>query len=242
MVSKKFFFELILLFVIKNCYSQFLFGLKAGLSNNMIKTSITNRSYTILSSELGYVVGIKTSQKFSNNLSIESELDLIQKNYSLKRTEKYTGIYDKYKNTFLQFPLDLKYQIIKFRKLKTMFVTGCFISYWITSELSGFVPNVFNTTNTIKDNGEITQNFLIEHYSEKYHFNRKKDNRFEFGLNFGVSIGYDLNEKCMLLLDCYYFYSLTDLQKKYMINQVPKSNRTVLFGVGCLLKYPQKKK
>jgi len=80
----------------------------------------------------------------------------------------------------------------------------------------------------------------VANFGEKYKFNSLIDNRFEYGFDTGLQLDYKVNSKYSIFLDSNYYQSLTDQQKKYMINQVSKTNQTLCISIGCLFKFSTK--
>jgi hypothetical protein len=106
----------------------------------------------------------------------------------------------------------------------------------VYSRVNGVLPNIFNTKNQLDRDGQSVQSFYLTSYSEEYHFNKKRDNRSEFGLQAGFTLQYNMNEKNGFFVEYVFYQSLTDTQKKYMINQISKINRTFLIFVGFVFR------
>jgi hypothetical protein len=70
-------------------------------------------------------------------------------------------------------------------------------------------------------------------YNQPYEFNSTRDNRFEFGWLLGIGVSYDA-KMYKLFIEGRLTQSMTDQQKKYMINQVPRYNQTYILSVGWL--------
>lgn len=222
--------------------AQTSIGLNGGYTNNCMNTDIANRAYSHQVNLGGYSLGILYKKPISKVFALQTGLELLQKNYSFERTESYTGIYENYNNTYFQLPLMGEIDVFKRKKFNVALNAGVFGAYWIYAKVNGVTPNVFNTTNQLDADGKGIQNFNLTNYSEEYQFNKQKDNRFEFGLLTGINMQYNANEKNGFFIECLYYQSLTDIQKKYMENQVSKINQTFQVSVGFLLKLNSHKK
>jgi hypothetical protein len=248
LLKKNIKYKFFILIMIWECVSinrlnaQTSIGVKGGYTNNCLNTSIMGRSYTHQVNLGGYSFGVFCERSVSRIFAVRADIELIQKNYSFQRTEKYKGIYEDYYNTYCQLPVILQVDVFKRKKFNIALNTGVFGAYWIYAKVNGVTPNVFDTTNQLDEDGKGTQNFNLTNYSEKYQFNKQKDNRFEFGLLTGINIQYDANEKNGFFIECLYYQSLTDIQKKYMENQVSNINQTLQVSVGFLLKLNSHKK
>lgn len=214
--------------------AQMSIGIEGGYTNNFLKTSIMNRSYTRQVNLGGYSVGVFCKRSVSKVFAVRVGIELMQKNYSFERTEKYKGIYENYYNTYCQLPVILQIDVFKRKKVKLAFNTGVFCAYWTFSKLKGTIPNAFNTTNEMDNDGQSIQNFKLTNYSESYSFDKAIDNRLEFGLLSGVHFQFNLNPEKSIFAEYNYYWSLTDMQKKYMVNQASKKNRTSVFVIGLL--------
>lgn len=220
--------------------AQMYIGIEGGYTNNFLNTSVMNRSYTRHVNLGGYNVGVFCKRSVSKVFAVRAGIELMQKNYSFERTEKYKGIYENYYNTYCQLPVTLQIDVFKRKKVNLAFNTGVFGAYWVSSKLKGTIPNVFNTTNEMDTDGQSIQNFKITDYFENYSFEKRIDNRLEFGLLAGVNFLFNLNDKKGIFVEYNYYWSLTDMQKKYMINQAPKKNQSSAFAFGFLLKLKDK--
>lgn len=243
MVNKQIVFFCALLYVsICTCKAQFSIGIDAGYNYNHLNTDIQNIKFSKITSEGGYSTGLQINYSLTKILSLQTGIDLLQKNYSFTRTGKYTGIYETFTNSYLQIPIAVKLRIFEKKNFQIFFKTGVYGAYWAFAKVNGTTLNIFNSTNTINSDRKIIQYLSITDYSENYQFNDAKDNRHEFGLNTGICIHYALNRKYLVLIESSYFQSFTDQQKKYMVMQFSKINQTLSISIGCLMTFPNLKK
>lgn len=235
------FFIALLLVTTSIIKGQFFVGFDVGYNYNHLNTDISDRDYTKNTNENGYCIGLQFNYHLINLLSLQTGVGILQKNYSFTRTENYLGVHETFTNSYLQVPLTLQIRIFEKKKFQIFFNIGFYEAYWTFANVNGAIPNIFNTTSTIRNDGQIVQYLSLTNYSEKYQFNSLKDNRFESGLITGISINYDLNNKYSAFIESNYYQSLTDQQKKYMINQISKINQTLCISIGCLMKFSTNK-
>jgi hypothetical protein len=202
-------------------------GLEAGISNNYLNTNISDRVSTVIDYSIGYTVNIPLQYKVKQWLYIEAIPGITQKNYSIDRTDSFAGIYEKFTNSYLQIPLAVK--LVYGKRLQAIGDLGIYGGYWLSSRVSGRIPNVFGE--------DSSGNLQEDNYNEKYQFDSQKDNRFEFGWVAGIGVQYHINQKYMLIGSCRYYQSLTDHQKTYMINQVPGYNQAFTFVLGAMMAF-----
>ena len=237
MTDKKFISFLLSLLVVSFAgKAQFSVGVSGGYSNNHLNTDISNRVYTTNTNGNGFSADLQINYNLSNRISLQSGLGLVQKNYSFIRTGDYQGVFETFTNTYLQLPLTARVKILEKKKLRILFNIGVYEAYWTFAHVHGATPNILNSTNSTNSSGQMVQYTNIDNYSEKYQFNTIKDNRFEFGLTAGISIQYAINNKYSIFIEPDYYQSLTDQQKKYMINQIPNINQTFRVSMGFIMK------
>jgi hypothetical protein len=76
------------------CYSQFLFKIDGGFSYTHLITDVSEREFTRNINEMGYSGGFQFIYEVTELIGFETGVCLIQKNYTFKRTENYSGIFD----------------------------------------------------------------------------------------------------------------------------------------------------
>ena len=215
-------------------YSQLSFGVGLGYTNNHLYTDISNRVYTENKTGSGIGTSILLETHLCNRINFHSGIYILQKSYNFVRTGNYTSIYENHKNTYLQLPIIIKLSLLRREKVQFFINGGLFVSYWAFGKVKGITPNVFNSVDSLSNNGQPKHYLNLTSYSEKYLFNSLRDNRFEFGLLGGISIYYNYNRRYKCFFDCYFYQSLSDQQKKYMINQIPRYNQTLFFSIGYM--------
>ncbi|MDB5089455.1 MAG: hypothetical protein JWR09_3449 [Mucilaginibacter sp.] len=218
---------IIFLFVIQIASAQTFLGFDAGVSNNVLNTNITNRASTVINSKSGYLVELLYEHRMSRLFYIKISPNIIQKNYTIKRTDSLSGVFTQYNNTYLQLPFKLG--VNYGQQLQIFSEFGCYLGYWLSGNVNGDVPDIFSVTN---NNNQ--QTFSLSSFNQGYSFNIIRDNRFEFGWVANAGLKYKVSTRYTIFINGCYYQSLSDQQKKYMINQVPQYNQTFTFSSGCM--------
>ncbi len=216
----------------------FYAGFEGGATYNHLNTNLSNQVSSINRNGLGYAFDALLNLKLTACLSLNLNPGVLQKNYTLKRTGDFDGIFDHHSNTYLQLPLTTEISIVKMTNdLRLYTEVGLFASYWLAAKLKGKVPAIFSATDGAGDNGETIENFQLSYYDQTGEFDQRKDNRIELGWICGVNMQYDRNSKNKFVVSLKYFQSLTDQQKKYSVNQVQRHNQTLSFTIGWLTSF-----
>lgn len=203
-------------------YSQFSAGVSVGYDRNNLTTGSSYRSFVRHEAKSGFAIGLPVRYDFRDWFGIQSELTYMQKNNKTVRDHSYDGFTNESTNSYLQIPL-MAHLSFGGEKLRGFVNLGGYGGYWLTSKNAGVGMNLFG-------NGPE----MVYPYDEKYEFDSRRDNRLEFGLVGGGGMQYALNDKYTLFVEGRYYYSLTDMQKDYMIKRPIKYNNTFTLSVGCL--------
>lgn len=217
---------------------RLLVGVEAGYDQNYLLTNISNLAFTTYKPLGGYVMGIPLEYKLNPWMSVSSDPNLSQKNYQLARTGFFQGVYENFTNSYIQLPIYAHFTFGE-SKVKGFLNLGGYSAYWKSSRVKGTEANILNPVDTAYSTSN-PSSILGEQkgysYREKYEFNKTRDRRFEFGWLLGIGLSYDLNRKYKFFLEGRLVQSLSDQQKKYMINQVPRYNQTYGLSMGCLVR------
>jgi hypothetical protein len=242
MLLCKILFAQLLLLVCNYTKAQLSAGMEAGFSNNHCNTDISSMTSTRNKNKNGYNIGIIAIYNLKRTIAIKTGISLLQKNYSFFRTNEFAGIFEVYRNTYIQIPTSFQLSLFENNKFKTYFSVGGYVGYWAFGKVKGAMPNIFNSYDSINNSGQIAQYLSSSNYSEKYQFNNAKDNRIELGWLLGIGTDFSLNKKHTFFIECNYYQSTTNQQKKYMLNQANKFNQTILVSFGVLYSFTAKKK
>ncbi len=223
------------LLISRTSNAQLSLGISSGYTRNSLYTAISNENGTKIQNRDGGYLGLFIMHDVMSFLSVRSGIDLIQKNYRFAGTDYSKGSFETFKNLYVQLPVTLQLKIFEKKRLSLGYNLGLYAGYWVDAHVKGAIPNVFDTSNAIGNDGEPVQYFSYTTYSEKYQFSTVKDNRFEFGLHTGASIYYKLNSQHSVFLNLEFYQSITDQQKKYMANQIGRKNQTFCISLGYLV-------
>jgi hypothetical protein len=210
----------------------FFAGIEGGATYNHLNTNVSKQAFSVNRNGIGYSVDVLLKLRLNKHLSLNMNPGILQKNYTLKRTDEFKGIFSKYSNTYLQIPLTAEILLSKMANNIRLFLeVGLFASYWLRSHVSGKVPAIFSATDRTDDNGNAIENFQLSYYDQEYVFQRK-DNRIQLGWACGVNAQYAQNKKNKFVMSLKYFQAVTDEQKHYSINQIQRHHQTMSFSIG----------
>jgi hypothetical protein len=215
----------------------FLIGLEAGYVTNYLITNISNLSFTRYEAHGGYTTGVPIVYNLNSWFALSSNPGLVQKNYTYSRSGFFEGIRELHTNTYIQLPLLTRFSFGG-RRLKGFVDIGVYGAYWAWGHISGSEPNILDagtqTYNSANPNG--IYDIINRHdFNQKYDFNAVRDNRFEFGGILGLGMRYEFDKGFQVFVEGKKIQSITDQQKKYMINQVPRYNSSYAFTFGVMI-------
>lgn len=229
---------MLLLFVLFQVHAQLYVGIETGANKNYLITSNAAEAFTRYNSAPGLSFGIPVLLQVNEWFALQTAPSFTQKNFQIQRTDFFQGIYQKNINGYLQLPILANFSF-GVGKIRGYINLGFYGAYWVSGRIKGTEANILNTSDTTTQN---PTNILGEDnaysYNQRYPFS-SKDNRMEFGWIGGVGMSYQLNAYYRLFLEGVFISSLTDNQKNYQINQIPRYNSTYGIEAGCLfLLYP----
>ncbi|MFC6102407.1 porin family protein [Olivibacter domesticus] len=223
-------------FIALKTQAQLEVGISGGYNKNYLYTSTGYRAFTKYDAVSGFELGVPIQYHFNEWLAIQAEPSYIQKNYEQNRSHFFEGVYQKNTNSYIQLPLMAHFSFGG-KQLRGFLNIGGYGAYWASGKVKGAVANVFDNGPEIPDDQDIDEYFQLNqphHYNEKYTFDSRRDRRLELGLMAGIGIEYAILNKYRLFVEGRYYYSLSDQQKNYMINQIPRYNDTYGVRIGCL--------
>ncbi len=210
-------------------------GLSAGYTRNSLTTDLGNRSSTRNYPVNGFQVAVPMQYHVNEWFAVQLDLSYIQKNYAIRRTAGFRGVESELKNGFIKAPLMAHFSFGE-QDLRGFLNLGGFAEYWINSRIKGTNLDLFTDRITDQDEGshDVFDFFDLTPFDERVSFDSKRDRRWQLGLLAGVGVEYRVAEKYKVFTEARYYYSVTDLQKNYMINQIPRYNNTIGVQVGVL--------
>lgn len=235
MIKKRWFF-LLFMFVagsIIPAAAQWRVGVQAGYTHNSLATEsgyFYDRRYVGLG---GFSAGIPVQYEFFDWLAVQAELSYVQKNYGMRRSGYYKELHEDMTNHYLSVPLFARFSFGT-ERIRGFLDAGVYAGGWLAARRKGVTFSQFSEKLEESHQG-IGNEVGLYAYDEKYPFDSRRDNRFEGGALLGVGLEYKLSPVVALQAECRYNHSLSDMQKDYMIDRVPRYHNTFLFQVGVLV-------
>jgi hypothetical protein len=218
---------------------QLSIGLDLGYDLNRLRTDVSNRSYTSNHPKAGFFAGIPLQYCFSSRIALLAEPSFAQKNSLVKRTGPFTGIYESAVNNYWQLPLMVRVTYARAAAFSFYLDLGLYTAWWSGGRTRGTTPAILDVYDSVRTNGQIDEYFRLVPYDTKKQFDARRDQRFESGWIGGAGISYQLKHYD-LFVQARYAQSLTDQQKKYMINQAPRYNETLYITMGAQIRLHRK--
>ncbi|MFN0048825.1 MAG: porin family protein [Cytophagales bacterium] len=235
------------LFSVSVSNAQILLGAKLGLSNATATVDTRNIPYTLTESLNRFQFGLVYDHNFHNHLSIRTEFLYAEKGHGVTkyfdakqfeaRSLQNRSSWE-YQTTYLELPIMLKW-FTDGKKFKFYVNGGIYGAYWLSAKFKGS----FFTTNL----GDIY--YSRKETNENYTFDndlsvdKRKDNRFDFGLVAGVGVAYKIS-KGEFFIEGRYAHGLAD---RFAFEQSPpkyyqpQMNRVWNISAGFLFTLKPKK-
>ena len=215
-------------------FAQTSVGLEGGLSDNSYHTNIANRPATQLANEAGFSIALPFRYRVCSWLYAIAVPGLVQKGYSMNRTDSLSGEYDRHTNTYLQLPTGVSLTH-DWGRLRVGLDLGLYAGYWLYGRVKGSTADIFGSTGASG-----SEQFQLTGYDESYSFNAQRDNRWELGWWTGLALQYRLADSWWLTAGARYYQSLTS-QEKATGSPIPAYNQTWIFSIGSAWSLPQAK-
>lgn len=204
--------------------AQWKVGIEGGVVHNTLLVSKCYDYDRHYSGATNGIIGIPVRYDFRDWFGFQAEVSYMAKDYSMYRSEIYEGNSYNYTNSYLNIPIYARFSFGG-TKVRGYVLAGGFLGAWVDSYVEGNQMTYFQT------DGESYSNY---HFDEKVHFDSRRDNRFDSGLSGAIGIEYQFAKRFSVFAEGRYLYSLTDMQKNYMINRPSKHNNTFAFQVGVM--------
>ena len=214
---KKLFFLAVLCLMAMQAHAQWRIGANAGATYNHFTV---DKHYLIdfnYKDRWGTQLGLMGQYDVNDWLGIRAELNLMQKNHTVERTQ--VPMKHQYTNNYLTLPVMASFSFGG-ENLRGFCNLGVYGGYWLSCHNEGSDYNSFS-----------------EHeYSinEDVDFNSKRDQRWDCGFVGGVGLEYHFVEHWRVQAEARYYYSTTSVQKDYMKVKDPKYNSTLALQAGVI--------
>lgn len=214
--------------------AQTSLGVEGGLSYNSYHTNISNRAATDLAGKLGFSISAAVRYRLYSWLFVVARPGVIQKSYSLNRTDSLSGEYDQHNNTYLQLPIGVSLTH-DWRRVRIGLDMGLYAGYWLYGRVKGNTADVFGNSGSNN-----SQQFMLTPYDAGYSFDSRRDDRWEEGWWLGPALQYRLRRSWCLTAGARYYGALTSAVKA-PVSPIPAYNRTAEFSVGAAWSIPDSK-
>jgi hypothetical protein len=225
---------IIILSLKTSLFAQTSLGVEGGLSYNSYHTNISNRAATSLAGEAGGSVAVPIRYRVRSWLYVVAAPGLVQKGYSMNRTDSLNGVYDQHNNTYVQLPIGVSL-VHSWGRMRVGLEAGGFVGYWLFGHVKGNTADIFGSTG----NNNVQQ-FTLTAYDAAYSFDSRRDRRLEAGWWLGPEALYRLTDTWSLTAAAHYYGALTSAVKTPE-SPIPAYNRTWIFSIGGAWSLPQPK-
>lgn len=215
--------------------AQTFLGIQGGYTYSTLSIDGAGPNFEQVTPSGGYFLQSQINVVHANRLSLLVGAELLQKNHTFERTGNYAGVYQSHKNLYVGIPLTIQVQALKMKRMGVFASLGTFVGYWASQHIEGTVPNAFNTTFDVAENGTVQQQFYLSSYSMTNQFNAD-DNRFELCGTAGIRFEYGLTDSIIPVVDVTYSHDFTSARKSGDGMKDRRFNQTVIASIGCLMK------
>jgi opacity protein-like surface antigen len=192
--------------------AQLQLSVSGGVSVNRLQTDVSALSHTANRCKAGGMVSLGLVAPVGNFFAISTGVAVIQKNYSRERTGIYKGLYQSYRNNYLQTPLLARYTFHRGR-WEAFGEAGMYVAYWLSGRVSGTIPDIYSIIDSVHADGTVTETFRIRKFDEKYRIDPRRDHRVEFGWAAGLGIVCNVSSRYAICFQYSYFRCQTDRYK-----------------------------
>lgn len=213
--------------------AQLAIGIEGGYSTNYFKSNVT-ATLTEKSTLPGYAATVWLQYSPYRLFALQAGAQILNKNHELRRTGAMTGTFQSIYNTYIQIPVTGQIQA-RYKKITVYCKLGAYGGYWVAGKIKGKIPNILNSYSTTNGDRTVTDYFIFTPYNEKYTFQAKKDQRFEFGFVTGAGLLYSITNRLSVNASATYYHALTSQQKRYNKDVTPGYNRTIYISAGTMI-------
>jgi hypothetical protein len=200
-------------------------GLEGGYTYNMLYSSTGYRAFTEYENGHGFTVGLPVRYQFVDWFAVQTAFQYVQKNHALVRTGLNDAIHSDYINSYLELPLMTNFSFGG-KKLRGFLNTGGYVGFWADSRRKGTALGASVNPFDLKY-------IQYEDFDEQVPWDERRDNRLEAGLLAGIGVQYALSA-CTFYVEGRFNYGLTDMQKEYSLQMVPRKNDVLTLHAGVL--------
>jgi hypothetical protein len=217
--------------------AQLRIGVEAGINNNYLRAAIPHD--TEMKPGVAVNAGFVIQYPINDWLAITAIPGIQQKKYAINRTGAFTGVGETKTNLYIQLPVMATVQW-KIKNMALYVNAGLYGAYWAAARQRGTIPDIFHSIDSMGDDGQIHSSLVLASYNIKYPFDKRKDNRYEFGWITGIGTAYSVYNNWRVFAEARMYDAITGMQKKYMISQEQQYNRTISIMAGCIMTIKRK--
>jgi hypothetical protein len=204
-------------------------GLQLGVARNELISTLGNRPVLYYAPESGIALTLPLlyEWRLTDRWGITAGIEpgYVQKRYAVLRTDGLTQLSQHTHNNYVQSPVTIG-TVLHMRRWQLSAQGGLFGGRWASSRISGGQPNMLHAGLAYPSTAT---------YNEAYTFSTIRDNRTEYGWCYGGGLTYRAKPAWALAFRIQHYAGVTDLQKDYMIGQVPRYNSTTVYGLSVLV-------
>ncbi|RBW62420.1 hypothetical protein DS884_02135 [Tenacibaculum sp. E3R01] len=208
---------------------KFRVSLSGGGNSNDITYSASNRVNTEYTGNTGSYFKAGFNFKVYKNISIQTGLTYINKNYKYQRTGAQEGIGTLHRAKYFNIPVMVGIQplhnALKNTKFNFEVFAGTYVGWWNSLERESTVE-VFGGLNF---NG-FPRKTVIESYD--FDKNENQFNRVDYGLQAETRFGYNVYKNMSVFIEYSFMYGLSDNQKKQLRKTSNYYYTTSNYGIG----------
>ena len=206
------------------CMAQWKVGVEGGVVHNTVLASKCYDYDRHYRGNTGVIIGVPVRYDFQDWFGLQAEVSYLAKNYTMYRSDTYMGNFYDYTNSYLNIPIYARFSFGG-SKVRGYLLAGGFLGAWFESYVEGYQMRYFETEGLI---------YSGYYFDEKVSFDSRRDNRFDAGVSGAIGVEYQFAKRFSVFAEGRYLYSLTDMQKKYMLKQPTKHNSTFAFQIGFM--------
>lgn len=205
-------------------------GLTGGINKNHISYANTYGTSGFVTRDIiSTQFGILVSYSLIGDIDMVVNPSLIRKGFKSIREVREVTIFQNTSNSYLALPIFVQWNR-KFGFLSISPQVGMYYNRLIGRRVSGVGPNIFESSYTVDENGNLIESLRLAHYNQKIDLT-KLDERNEFGWIVGLNFRTNLNRRVQVSANFQIWSGMTNL---YTSERPIVKNRTLVCNVGIL--------
>ena len=207
-------------------------SLSGGLNDNDITYKANNRINTEYQNEGGNYFKAGVNFKIYKNISIQTGLTYLNKNYRFKRTGFLSDITSLYETRYFNIPVMVGIQplanVLKNTKFNFDILGGVYVGWWNSLDRNSST-RIFSA-----DGFNVDPEDTIVSISESYNFDTNENhfNRVDYGLQAETRLGYNFYKNLSIFVEYSFMYGLSDNQKNHLRQTSKYYYTTSNYGLG----------